>query len=247
MNKDLFRNLLTDLYTIYNPGYLTYVDDLVEKNHHLAFDALKNIFIKYNSKRAPYYDAKLGTDEHVLYVIKEYDNNNRIFQDLDLKGNIIEHKTEIKDTEKEEVQQIIEDAKSKSLSKYDELEIFFKDEKNAITEHFKKEKEHFEAFVNKKKYELEKANDIIVDKIRQNHKEKKQLIEEDTLIRIFSTYTNSELDLPNKKLLSSLGQGTKIITRDTENNVIGLEITEVSIDFITDIDKPIIEIFVNKA
>jgi len=239
MNKDLFRNLLTDLYTIYNPGYLTYVDDLVEKNHHLAFDALKNIFIKYNSKKASYYDPKLGTDEHILYVIKEYNNNNRIFQGLDLKGNIIEHKAEVKDIEKEEAKQIIEDAKTKSLSKYDELNKFFKDEKNAITNHFKQEKEQFEQFFNKKLDELAEANKIASQKLLQAKQtediNQKQAVEDDTLIRIFSTYTNSELNLPNKKLLSSLGQG------------IGLEITEVSIDFITDPEKPIVEIFVNKA
>ena len=256
MNKENFKNLLLDLYTIYNPANITYIDDLVERyNNSLEFDAVKNIFIKYNNKKAGYYDKALGTDEHILATIKEYNNGNRTFQGLDLKGNIVNKKVETAKIEKNKAEQIIKEAQNETSLKQDELNKTFAENKSEFDSFVDERKNAFNKEYNEKLTELiefSKKTFMKIDEASIVQQKIDEIVaptppEDNTIIRIFSTYTNTELDLPNKKLLSTLGQGTKIITRDKENKIIGLEITDVSIDFITDPNKPIIEIFVNKA
>jgi len=69
---------------------------------------------------------------------------------------------------------------------------------------------------------------------------------DDTIIRIFSTYSNSELNLPNKKIIAGLGKGSRLVIKDKEGKTIGLEINDIVYDGVSG-GKPLIEIFVDKA
>ena len=102
MEKTNFKNLLVDLYQIYNPGNLQYIDDLVEKYSRIEFDAVKNIFLKYNRKSAPYYDAEVGTDTYIISLLKIYDSGARPLENLDLKAQIVNKLDEQKQVPTEE-------------------------------------------------------------------------------------------------------------------------------------------------
>ena len=80
MTKENFKNLLTDLYNVYNPANLQYIDDLVERYSRMEFDAVKNIFLKYNRKSAAYYNPELDTDSYIINLIKEYEAGSRSWE-----------------------------------------------------------------------------------------------------------------------------------------------------------------------
>ena len=181
MDKQIFKTLLIDLYNIYNPANIEYVDDLVEKYNRHEFSAVQNIFFKYNRKTASYYDPKIGTDEHILMLIKEYNSGNRSLEGVDFKAQ---------------------------------------------------------------KQAQEKENSIIEQKKIESLKESN----DDVVIRIFSKHSSSELDLPNKKQIAALGIGSRLIIKDKDGKILGMEIVDVIYDAVSNMDdKPLIEIFLEKS
>jgi hypothetical protein len=210
MKKENFKNLLIDLYNIYNPANLKYVDELVEKNSRLEFDSLKNIFIKYNYKSAEHYDPNIGTDEYILNLIREYNSGNRSLQNIDIKQSAIQRKNEEKSKEV--------NVKPEQINKIEQI---FKSQIEELGVVLKEKEEQIQNLINNKGQE--------------------------PTIRVISNYSNSEINLPNKKYLSNLGTGSRIITRDNENKVIGLEIQDITIDFVSDDKNPLIEITVKKV
>jgi len=226
MQKDNFKNLLEDLYNIYNPANLEHIEQLVERySGGMEFDAVKNIFIKYNHKNVTHYDPELGTDEYILNTIKEYGTGSRFFQSVDIKASAIQKKK----------------AKENSKTSNKENEVKeLKQISKTIKEEFDKSIQKIESLFSKKEKEF---NELIAQKLN-NIKDNSP----EPIIRIISTYTNSELNLPNKKYLANLGIGARIITADENNKVIGLVIADITIDYFTNLDGvPIIEITVNKA
>jgi hypothetical protein len=233
MEKVNFKNLLTDLYNIYNPANIQYVDDLVERYNRMEFDALKNIFIKYNRKSASYYDPSIGTDEYVLNLIKEYESGLRSLENVTLQDRVIEkpeviEKNEvleslkgIQETQEEMKKEVAGevDKKIQSIEKsFSEREGVFKKQLDAIYKDFEKRLQI-----------LKESND-------------------DVTIRIFSAYSNSELDLPNKKIIAGLGKGSRLIIKDKDGKTIGMEIVDITYDGISELDgKPLVEIFLEKA
>ena len=81
MKEERFAELLEDLYNIYNPTAKEHIPELVKNYKRLEFDTAKKIFIKYNHRRQPFYDPAVGTDEHVLQLIKDYNEGKRTMQD----------------------------------------------------------------------------------------------------------------------------------------------------------------------
>ena len=229
MKKETFKELLTDLYSIYNPSYLIYVDELVEKNSRMEADAVKTIFIKYNHKSKSYYDPEIGTDDYVIKLIGDYNSGRRTLQGIKLSESpkiIQEDKSEQKTEEiKNELHKIITD----------DLEKTSKD--------FSNREQEFDKVINEK---LRQMEDAVSAKIK--------LIEasfEDVDIIILAKHTETILELPNKKNIASLSIGSRIITRDSEGKVIGLVIEDILYDstplFYEIPGKPKIEITVNKA
>lgn len=233
MEKETFKNLLTDLYNIYNRDNIQFVDGLADKYSRHEFDAVQNIFIKYNYKSAPYYDPEIGTDKYIIDLIKEYDSGLRSLENVNLKEQLngkteaLEQKTkdeEIKKIEtlqkevKEEVSGEV-DKKLQTLEKsFAEKELAHKNALNSIYEDFQKK----------------------IEMLKQDN--------DDITIRVFSLYTNSELVLPNQKEISRLGKGSRLILKDENNKTIGLEIKDIVYDCVSELSgKPLIEIWVDKA
>jgi len=69
MKKEDFRNLLIDLLSVYNKDKIKDVELMVDKYAGLEFDAIKTLFIKYNSRLNVNYDPTKGTDKHVIFLI----------------------------------------------------------------------------------------------------------------------------------------------------------------------------------
>lgn len=220
MKKENFKNLLIDLYTIYNKANLTYVDDLVEKFGRMEADAVKNIFLKYNRKGNAYYDVEKETDEFVIKLVRDYENGNRNMQNVDLTPvEVPQEKTS--EQKESEITEKIQQNVSQTI-----------DEKTKVVEEFIKNKERELAeLYNKKMADLQT--------IPQNK------IDDDVEIRIFSKYTNTELELPNKRIIAGLGRGSRLVVRDGDGKIIGLEIQEITYDGVE--GKPIVEIIVDKV
>jgi len=233
MTKENFKNLLTDLYNVYNPANLQYIDDLVERYSRMEFDAVKNIFLKYNRKSAAYYNPELDTDSYIINLIKEYEAGSRSWESVTLENKVIE-KPEV--VEKQAVMQGLQ-----------EIQDAQREIRKEVTEEVDKKIQGIEESFAEKEVVFKKQ----LETIYEDFAKKLSILKEsndDVTIRIFSTYSNSELDLPNKKIIAGLGKGSRLIIKDKDGKTIGLEISDITYDGISDIDgKPLVEIFVDKV
>lgn len=84
MKKEQFSQLLTDLYQAYNPDYVQYVPQLVERYSGIEFAAVEMVIIKYNRKNASFYDPEKDSNEYKLALIKDYSEGKRTLQGLKL-------------------------------------------------------------------------------------------------------------------------------------------------------------------
>jgi hypothetical protein len=233
MEKSKFKDLLVDLYTIYNPANIQYVDDLVERYSRLEFDAVQNIFIKYNRKDTPYYNEEFGTDKYILNLIKEYNSGLQSLKDIELKipANTIVEPVDQKIKEEDDLKKFENIQKEVTSEVKGEIEKKMK----SIEEEFAKKEQSFKT---------------TLDTLFKDFEQKTNTIKEDkdnVTIRIFSTSSNSELDMPNKKIIAGLGKGGRLIIKDENNKTIGMKIVDIIYDGISELDgKPLVEVFLEK-
>ncbi len=229
MDKKNFKNLLVELYAIYNPANLQYVDDLVEKNSRFEFDALKNIFIKYNRKNMPHYDEYVGTDEYIIKLIKEYERGLRSLEGIVLKTESIEASEENKEEkplQKIEVSQ--KEIKEDFNERTKQLEDLFLEKEKSIKEYLENKYKEFERGIKS----LSQTNDTDIK----------------PTIRIFDKDLNAELDLQNKHIIASMGKGARLIIKDKNDKVIGMEIFDIIYDGTSELNEsPLIEVFLRKG
>jgi hypothetical protein len=225
MKKEDFSTLLTDLYQAYNPDYLQYIQQLVERYSRSEHSAVQMVLLKYNRKNAPYYDPKKDSDEYVHFLIKEYSSGNRPLRDFKVLSD--------KNIQKEEAE-----------NKFAEESKKFQENVNQTIESLKtefsgKEKDLIEAY----KTKIEELNKII-----SNTQPVKQGAYDGIEIKIISNYTEHEVKLPNKESLIGMGVGARIVTSTVDGSkMIGLKVTDILYDCVSDFNgKPIIEIIVDK-
>lgn len=233
MKKEDFKELLTDLYSAYNPDFIKYVPDLVEKYHRMEFDSIQNVLIKYNHESYNHYDPTKTTDEYIHQLIKDYDEGNRSLKDFTIEMHIKRNQDEQANKTKEE------------LKKEDAIKLEAQKElsgvKNKISE------------AEKKIDEAQKRLDEKLEKISKQLNEvepsvKKISIYDDVEISIKSNYTDTELVLPNKEVLAGLGKGTRLIVQDKQGKMIGLIVEEILYDCISHpLGIPIVEIIITKG
>ena len=53
MNKENFKTLLEDLYTLYDHTKISEIDQLVENNNGREFDVIKRFYFKHNFQSHP--------------------------------------------------------------------------------------------------------------------------------------------------------------------------------------------------
>ena len=225
MKKEDFSTLLTDLYQAYNPDYIQYIPQLVEKYSRMEHSAVEMVLLKYNRRTASYYDPKKDTDEYRNFLIKEYSEGKRPLKDFKVQNelNIRKEEAESKFAEEskkfqENVSQTIESLK---------------------TEFSGKEKELIGAYEAK----IKELNERIA-----SVQPVKQGAYDDIDIKIISNYTEHEVKLPNKEALVGMGVGARIVTSTKDGSkMIGLRVTDILYDCVSDFNgKPIIEIIVDK-
>jgi len=233
MKKEDFKELLTDLYTAYNPDFIKYVPQLVEKYHRLEFDAIQNVLIKYNHESYAHYDPYKATDEYIHQLIKDYSEGNRSLKNFTVEMEIRRRQEE--QTNKSEEEKALEEAARKRTE--EELTGV----KSKLTE------------TEKKIEKAQKELDSRLEKLNKQLSDSEPVVErssiyDDVEISIKSNYTDSELDLPNKEVLAGLGKGTRLIVKDKAGKMVGLVIEEILYDCISHpLGTPMIEIIISKG
>jgi len=233
MQKENFKELLTDLYAAYNPDFIKYIPQLVDKYHRLEFDAVENILIKYNHESYTHYDPKKAEDEYIHKLIKDYNSGNRSLKGFTIEMQIKRNKEQEETKTKKEIA-LEEAAKKKAEKELSGVKDKLSEAETKIEEKQKKLDERLE-MLQKQLKETEPAV-------------QKSSIYDDVEISIKSNYTDSELVLPNKEVLAGLGKGTRLIVQDKDGKMIGLVIEEILYDCISHpLDIPIVEIIINKG
>lgn len=225
MKKEDFTTLLSDLYQAYNPDYVQYIPQLVEKYTRMEFSAIEMVVLKYNRKSASFYDPQKDTDAYKHFLIKEYSEGRRPLKDFKVQND--------SNTNKEEIENKIAAERQK-----------FQDDINQTIDGLKKEfsgkeQDLIKAYENK----IKELNETI-SKVQPT----KQSMYDDIDIKIISNYTENEVKLPNKESLIGMGVGARIVTTTKDGSkMIGLKIIDIMYDCVSDFNgKPIIEIIVDK-
>jgi hypothetical protein len=99
MKKEKFKILLEDLYGLYNPEHLKYVDSLVDRYHETPYSAVDMILMKYNHPTFSHYDPFMASDDYKLELIRQYATGERPLLDLNLASEAKKHKDELKEKE----------------------------------------------------------------------------------------------------------------------------------------------------
>jgi len=231
MKKQDFTELLTDLYLAYNPDFIKYVPQLVEKYHRIEFDAVQNVLIKYNHDSYEHYEEEKSTDEYIHSLIKDYSNGNK-----SLKGFTVE--MEIRRKKKNEASKTEDEKKrEEEIKKAAEKELSGIKDKIGDTE--------------KKIDDAQKKLDSRLKEINDQLQNAEPVVQtkslyDDVEVSIKSNYTESELVFPNKKHLIALGKGARLVIRDEGGKMVGLIIEDILYDCVS-LDIPIIEIIINKG
>jgi hypothetical protein len=227
MTKDSFKHLLTDLYSYYNPEYIQYVNDLVEKYHRMEHSAVEMILMKYNHRNSPYFDEAKSTEAYMLGLIKEYDQGRRVLEGLT--PQVIKKEEVVrKDYVEENAQKITQ----------------------AVDEKIQEVKSDIEKREEELKQIIEKYTTTLSELDKKFDDQKPLSLFDAVDIKINLFYTESEIKLPNKEILASLGIGSRILVLNTENKPIGLEVKDITYDCVSNImigGKPTLEITLERA
>lgn len=233
MKKESFKELLTDLYTAYNPDFIKYIPQLVDKYYHLEFDSVQNILIKYNHESYAHYDPAKATDEYIHQLIRDYEAGINSLKDFTIEMHIKRKQEQMANKAQEEIERddAIRQETQEELSEVKE-KLFETEKKIEITQR-----------------ELDEKLKMINEQIAKTEPlVKKVSIYDDVEISIKSNYTESELVLPNKEVLAGLGKGTRLIVSDKEGKMIGLIVEEILYDCISHpLGTPIVEIIISKG
>lgn len=225
MKKEDFSLLLTDLYQAYNPDYLQYIPQLIEKYSRMEHSAVEMVLLKYNRKNASYYDPKKDTDEYIHFLIREYSEGKRTLKDFKVQ--------------------------SETNIRKEEAENKFAEESKKFQENVSKTIDTLKNEFSTKEEELIKAYELRIEDLNKkiaSVQPPKQGAYDDIDVKIISNYTEHEVKLPNKEALIGMGVGARIVTTTKDGSkMIGLKVTDILYDCVSDFNgKPIIEIIVDK-
>jgi len=225
MRKEDFTLLLTDLYNAYNPDYIEFIPKLIEKYIGMEYSAVDMVLLKYNRKSASYYDPKKDTDEYKLDLIKEYSKGNRTLQGFTIKNET----SRLKEQEEEKIAQESRKIEENVNKKLEELQNSFSGKEKTLLEAYEKKIEE----LNQKLGDIQPIKSSPYDGVD---------------IKIICNYIDHPLKFPNKESILGMGVGSRIVTTTTDGSkVIGLKVTDIIYDLISDLDgKPIIEIMIDR-
>jgi len=226
MNKDRFKELLEDLYTVYNPAHLQYLQFLTDKYFQMPSEAIEMTFTKYNSPNVSHHDPNKNTQEYRNMIISEYEKGNRVLKNADIVGDaqktyeLVEAERKRQNEEEEKIRQ------EKERQRENEI----KQEKDQL----KKELEEIKKL--KKDISEHKPNVIEVTK-------------EPELEIDIQTNVEGKINLPSAMILSSMGIGSRFVTTTEDGKIVGLVVKDILLDNTTVefMGKPTLMIIMEKA
>lgn len=230
MKSNDFKNLLTDLYLIYNPDKISDIDRMVQNYNGKEFDAIKTVYIKYNFRQSPFYDQNLGTDKHVKYLIDKYSEGNKVlskdYVDIEKK----EQEKKIQEVEKQQEEQEKkkeEELKNSVLSEQEKI----------LNEKFNKTNSEFVKQIEESKKQLDLIKTVL-----------SQVVEKNTPfdIDLKFNFDASNLDIQSKENFIYCSIGQRIIMTDKQSNLVAMEVIDILDDYLSDPTKPIREIILEK-
>jgi hypothetical protein len=219
MDKNRFKDLLTDLYQKYNPEHIKYIDELVARNHDSPYAAIDSIFMKYNHHSMAHYDPVKSTDEYKIQLVKDYEAGKRTFKEVDLASEATAHK-------------VVEEEKQVKVAQ-EEVKKIAGDKVSEVTSEM----------MEKVKELMSKESERIMQKALESAKR-----DEDIDYTVSMDNVGEEVVLPNKKHLSALGINTRLIVRGKESGrPIGLVIKDIAYDSFTSEKNVIVSIHLEKG
>ena len=187
------------------------------------------IIMKYNHRNSPYFDEAKSTEAYMLSLIKDYDQGRRVLEGLT---------PQVTRKEKEEVvrKDYVEENAQKITQAVDEK---IQEVKSGI----EKREEELNDIISKYTASLNELDKKLEDQKPVSHFEAV-----DIKVNLF--YTESEIKLPNKEILASLGIGSRILVLNAENKPIGLEVKDITYDCVSNVmigGKPTLEITLERG
>lgn len=245
MNKEHFTTLLEDLYTRYNHTKISEVPAIVEKYNGQEFDAIKTVYFKYNHPRNVNYDPKAGTDSYIKNLIADYSKGERPLKNI---------KKEL--SESEAFAEQLETAKQEWKSSFDkaqkDLEVFVNEQK-----------EYFKQYELELKLSFSSASETLDRLLKEKEKEVIAFMENfdeqvksklSTLtpqepiakIDLAFTLSNSDMEIDFPKGIENLAVGSRFLMSGLDGKPIGFEIKDIFLDYVSNPEKPVKEITIEK-
>jgi len=251
MNSESFKEALIDLYNHYNPSKIKEVDRIVKNYNGREYDAIKTLIIRYNFKGHPSYSESASRDDYVNYIIENYSQGNRVAS-----------KESIKKQNEQELLKVLEeeelDRKAKEQEKASIINLG-EETKQEIKSQIKKVSENLEHLIESKtkdinRYFQEKKQEFLEQEASMKSITGQTIVNEivketrnHTRVNIENlNFTMSDIELPPENVLEHLSKGTKLILKNSEGRVCGVEVTDVTYDLVSYENEVVKEIMLTK-
>lgn len=238
MNSEDFRQALIDLYDYYNPSKVKDVDGIVKNYNGREYDAIKTLILRYNFKGHPSYNENANRDEYVNYIISNYSNGNRVVSKESLRKQSDEEL--LKELQEKEVQERLrEEEKASILNVGEEVKREIESQVNKVSEKLEKLIEERVLEINnyfqekKKEFEHQEialksiTGQTVINEIVKEEKNYTKVNIENL------NFTASDIKLPPESILENLSKGSKLILKNSEGRVCGIEVTDVTYDLVS--------------
>ena len=251
MNSESFKKALIDLYNHYNPAKIKEVDRIVKNYNGREYDAIKTLIIKYNFKGHPSYSESANRDDYVNYVIENYSNGNHVVSKESIKKQneeellkMLEEEEVVKREKEKEKASIInlgEETKLEIESQIEKvsknLESLIETKTKEINSYFQEKKQEFLA--QEASMKSITGQTIVNEIVKENRSHTRVNIEN-------LNFTMSDIELPPESVLEGLSKGTKLILKNSEGRVCGVEVTDVTYDLVSYDNEVVKEIMLKK-
>jgi len=229
MTRESFERLLTDLYDIYQPSKKGDIAPLLDKYNGQEFDAVYHLLFKYNYPKSEHYNPNIGTPASIRQLIDKYSAGEPVLsaakptpidQQEIIHKKVQEANEQIKNTVNETAGQVqnIADEKIKELDTHISKRL----------QEFLKLKEELGIMI----FEASKA---------------KVKVEDDSNIEVKINILWNEKELVIPKSIKNMCIGTRFLVFDVDNKFHGLEVKDITEDYISSPGKCIKEITIDKV
>ena len=233
MTKESFAQLLSDLYDIYQPAKKADITNLLDKYNGQEFDAVYHLLFKYNYPKSEHYNPEIGTPANIKELINKYSAGERTLT--------VGKPTPVN-------QQELIDKKVQEAN--EQLQNTVKETTVQVLEKMGEKVQNIEEGINQKLQKIQEMELAINQKIQEFFKMSKTLDQvagddDNVEVKLNILWNEKELIIP--KNVSNMCIGTRFLVFDVEQKFHGLEIKDITEDFISSPGKCIKEITIDKV